>query len=98
MDNHEEYYEEDPEFKNPQSAEFFQIRREIYNEHVMNMEQNGEFEEDMTLNEEFQIRMEEALENYLSNFTKHGLTQRGTFHFLSSSRLAGKIKLDFINI
>lgn len=78
MDSHDDYYEEAPEFKNPQSAEFFQIKSEIFREHQMGLE-NGDYDEDETQNDELFIQLEEALESYLTNFVKHGLTQRGDF-------------------
>jgi hypothetical protein len=75
--NNQEYYGEEPLFKNPLSAEFFQIKQEIIDEHMMNMESNPDADEMTTYNDDLNNRFEEALENFLQNFVKNGLTIRG---------------------
>ena len=81
--SNDNYYEEQEQFTNPLSAEFFQIKRELWEDHMMNMENQVDPDDEMTLNDELANKFEDALEGFLQNFVKNGLTMRGMFLFLS---------------
>jgi hypothetical protein len=77
--SNDQYYEEESEFRNPLSAEFFQAKQELYEEHMAAMEANPEGDDETTFNDELNNRFDDALENFLQNFVKNGLTIRGNF-------------------
>ena len=73
------FYEEQNQFTNQLSGEFFQIKRELWEDHLMNMENGVDPDDEMTLNDELANRLEDALEGFLQNFVKNGLTMRGEY-------------------
>ena len=80
-----EYYQEENEFKNPLSAEFFQIKQQLYEEHYEAMEANQDMDDETTFNDDLNNRFDDALENFLQNFVKNGLTIRGKHLYLGIS-------------
>ena len=78
----EQYSEEQMDFRNPLSAEFFQTRRDLLEDHMMIMDSHLDQDDEMTLNDELANKFDDALEIFLQNFVKNGLTLRGNFFYL----------------
>ena len=74
--DNETYFEGYEEFKNPLSAELYQTYQMILSERMDYLDQNPGIEEDSQL-DDFTQRYEEAVEAFLENFVKKGLTIRG---------------------